>query len=124
MCIRDSTTTDYEDLNKRFGKEVADTVAALTKNMALPEAEREKVYDAGLAKASWQARLVKLADAYDNLHDVETFTPERRAEQRKKAIERCKRAVSIALAGGMGSKDPSRKVIEDAAEIVRRIYAR
>ncbi len=32
----EDTTTDYDDLAERFGKEVADCVAALTKNMTLP----------------------------------------------------------------------------------------
>src|SRR4051812_37079040 len=38
----EDTTTDYDDLLTRFGPEVADIVAAMTKNMALPEHERER----------------------------------------------------------------------------------
>src|SRR2546430_1073016 len=46
----EDTTTDYDDLVERFGREAADCVAALTKNMSLPEKEREREYDHRLAK--------------------------------------------------------------------------
>lgn len=65
----EDTTTDYDDLIARFGAQVADAVAALTKDARLPEAEREAAYDRQLTQASWQARLVKLADVYDNFCD-------------------------------------------------------
>src|ERR1051326_7002790 len=42
--IEDSTI-DYDDLRGEFGSPVADLVAALTKNAALPEREREREYD-------------------------------------------------------------------------------
>jgi (p)ppGpp synthase/HD superfamily hydrolase len=62
--------TDYEDILDRFGEVVATYVAALTKDMRMPEAERELAYDAQLAAAPWQARLLKLADVMDNLADA------------------------------------------------------
>ncbi len=93
----EDTTTDYEDVEERFGAEVARCVAALTKNMALPEAQREKEYDARLAAAPWQARLIKLADVFDNLCDIESYTPEKREAKRRDAIERAKRAVALAM---------------------------
>lgn len=65
----EDTTTDYDDLAEKFGDDVASLVASLTKNMALPEAKREAAYDAQLAAADWRARLLKLADVYDNLAD-------------------------------------------------------
>jgi hypothetical protein len=43
---------------------------ALSKNALLPHDRREREYDEGLARAGWQARLVKLADVYDNLTDT------------------------------------------------------
>src|SRR5215203_7305438 len=66
--IEDSTT-DYDDLQQQFGDDVAKAVAALTKDARLPEAERERTYDDQLSRSSWQARLVKLADVYDNYCD-------------------------------------------------------
>lgn len=68
--VIEDTGADYDELEEQFGREVAECVAALTKNMALPERDREAEYDARLAAADWRARLVKLADQYDNLCDV------------------------------------------------------
>jgi hypothetical protein len=38
--------------------------------MRLPDRQREAEYDARLAAGPWQARLIKLADVYDNLSDA------------------------------------------------------
>lgn len=92
----EDTTTDYEDIEERFGSDVAVAVAALTKNMALPEAEREAEYDARLAKGPWEAMVVKLADVYDNFCDLECYPQHERAEQQRKARERCLRAIALA----------------------------
>jgi (p)ppGpp synthase/HD superfamily hydrolase len=86
----EDTTTDYDDLVDQFNKEVADTVAALTKDARLPEAEREAAYDRQLSKASWQARLVKLADVYDN------FCDSKGDDQRQKFAEKARRAIRCA----------------------------
>lgn len=85
----EDTRTDYDDIHKRFGKEVADCVAALTKNMLLIEREREIDYDRRLTAGPWQGRLVKLADVYDNGLDIP------RAGMRKKCVSRCKRALAL-----------------------------
>jgi guanosine-3',5'-bis(diphosphate) 3'-pyrophosphohydrolase len=92
----EDTTTDYEDISDRFGEAVAEAVVALTKNMALPEAQREQEYDARLASGPWEALVVKLADVYDNVCDLETYPIAERAEQTRKARERCERAVALA----------------------------
>jgi (p)ppGpp synthase/HD superfamily hydrolase len=92
----EDTTTDYDDLNERFGSDVADCVAALTKNMALPEHEREREYDHRLAKAAWQTRLVKLADTYDNFCDLETWPSDKQATKKREAYEKCLRAIALA----------------------------
>jgi len=86
----EDTTTDYDDLLAEFGREVADAVAALTKDMRMEEAKREQAYDQQLANASWQARLVKLADAYDNYCDQFDET------KRAKAVEKARRAIACA----------------------------
>jgi guanosine-3',5'-bis(diphosphate) 3'-pyrophosphohydrolase len=88
--VLEDTTADYDDLEGAFGAEVADVVAALTKDMRRPEAVREAEYDRGLAAAPWEARLIKLADVYDNVSDCMT------EGMRKKAIEKAARAVAIA----------------------------
>ncbi len=65
----EDTPADRDDIAEEAGEEVASLVAALTKDMRMPEAQREQAYDSQLAEAPWQARLIKLADVYDNLCD-------------------------------------------------------
>jgi guanosine-3',5'-bis(diphosphate) 3'-pyrophosphohydrolase len=86
----EDTTTDYDDLAEQFGRDVAGLVAALTKNATLPEGERERDYDARLARADWRARLIKLADCYDNLCD------EARPAKPAKVRRKCRRALALA----------------------------
>jgi guanosine-3',5'-bis(diphosphate) 3'-pyrophosphohydrolase len=90
----EDTTTDYEDVEERFGADVADCVACLTKNMALPEKERDTEYEERLSRGPWQARLVKLADCYDNLSDAGS---EAKGEKPRlpKAIEHARMALRI-----------------------------
>ncbi len=93
----EDTRTDYDDLLKRFGEAVADTVATLTKNMILREDLREEDYDRRLAEGPWQARLVKLADVYDNICDADGLDDPKEARKRlARAIERARRAVTVA----------------------------
>lgn len=86
----EDTTTDYDDLLERFGREAADAVAALTKDARLSEADREAAYDRGLSAASWQARAVKLADVYDNFCDAVDDA------KRGKLREKAQRAIACA----------------------------
>jgi (p)ppGpp synthase/HD superfamily hydrolase len=85
---------DYDELEERFGSAVAGCVAALTKTMSLPEAARETEYDGRLAGADWRARLVKLADTYDNFCDS-SFRGQGATD---KAAAKCRRAVGLAQA--------------------------
>lgn len=85
----EDTATDYDDVEKHFGEAVADCVAALTKNMLLREDRRERDYDARLADAPWQARLVKLADVYDNACDLAPPMPT------AKHVARAERALAL-----------------------------
>ncbi|HLP83654.1 MAG TPA: HD domain-containing protein [Phycisphaerales bacterium] len=94
----EDTTTDYDDIAERFGVAVADCVAALTKNMAMSEEPREIEYDARIAKGTWQARLVKLADVYENLCDVGDLPEAKQAETRRKAVDKAHRALVLAAA--------------------------
>jgi guanosine-3',5'-bis(diphosphate) 3'-pyrophosphohydrolase len=65
----EDTTTDWDDITKKFGPDAANLVAALTKDSRLPEAAREDAYYATLAAAEWRVRVAKMADGYDNLLD-------------------------------------------------------
>jgi len=65
----EDTTADFDEIAETVDPEVAVLVAALTKDMRRPENEREMDYDQRLTTAPWQAKLIKLADVYDNLCD-------------------------------------------------------
>jgi guanosine-3',5'-bis(diphosphate) 3'-pyrophosphohydrolase len=71
----EDTPTDCDDIIERFGAEVAGWVAALTKDMRLPEKEREANYKDALAAAPWQVHVCKLADIHDNLLDSRHLSP-------------------------------------------------
>ena len=88
----EDTPADYDDIEAAFGREVADVVAAMTKDMRLREPEREPAYDDQLANADWRAHLVKLADTYDNLTDAVSSGK----RGLKKMRDRCRRAIDIA----------------------------
>jgi len=74
----EDTNTDYDDLIEKFGPEVAEWVAQLSKDKRLPEAEREAAYMETLSKAPWQVKVCKLGDIYDNLNDIGYLKPENR----------------------------------------------
>jgi len=97
--VIEDTPADYDDIAERFGMTTADCVAALTKDMRLPERERERRYDDGLARADWRAKLIKLADVMDNYNDRQST---RAALDESKQLEKCRRAVEIAR----GQSDP------------------
>jgi len=90
--VLEDTPHDYEDIAEEFGTDVAGIVAALTKDMRLPESRREAEYDAALARADWRARLIKLADVLDNLADIGTA---RNPDARAKQLARCDRALRL-----------------------------
>ncbi|MBL8760976.1 MAG: bifunctional (p)ppGpp synthetase/guanosine-3',5'-bis(diphosphate) 3'-pyrophosphohydrolase [Phycisphaerae bacterium] len=102
----EDTPTDYDDIAEHFGDEVARIVAALTKSMILPEAQREIDYDARLAKADWRARLIKLADVYDNLSDM-LQTGEKR-KSLSKMIAKAGRAMALAKPDAKGHAETAR----------------
>ena len=60
---------DYDEVLEAFGRNVADYVAVMTKDMRLEETIREVSYDKQLADGPWQGRLIKLADVFDNFTD-------------------------------------------------------
>jgi len=82
----EDTTTDCDDIIEQFGADVAQFVAALTKDKRLPDADREARYAEGLAQAGWQVQVCKMADIYDNLLDSKALP----TEKRKRSIARSK----------------------------------
>lgn len=88
--VIEDTTTDYDDLCAEFGPEIARDVACLTKDKRLPEAERETAFYEQIDRGGWRVRLVKLADAYDNLCD--SLAGQRPLE---KPLDRTRRALRL-----------------------------
>src|SRR5262249_3883051 len=84
----EDTTTDFDDLEEKYGAEIASWVGLLTKDKRLPEAERERVYIDALKEAPWQVQVCKLADLFDNLMDLRQLPTDRQA----KSLERYEHA--------------------------------
>ena len=85
----EDTTVDYDELVEHFDHEIADWVAALSKDKRLPEDRREAEYDRAIAAAPWPVRLIKLADVYDNLCDCDDA-------RRSAALDTARRALVLA----------------------------
>ncbi len=66
----EDTDTDYDDIEKDFGKETADIVATMTKDTRMVKQDREIAYCKQLKEGSWQAQIVKFADILANLRDL------------------------------------------------------
>jgi (p)ppGpp synthase/HD superfamily hydrolase len=92
----EDTTTDFDDIAADFGPTVAAGVAALTKLKTLREDIREEEYDGRIAAADWRVRLVKLADTFDNLCDLDGIPGPEREARRGRLVARCQRAISLA----------------------------
>lgn len=101
---------DYDEIAGSFGSEIAQFVAAMSKDMRLPEPQREVAYDEQLARGPWQGRLLKLADVYDNLCDAEGDGA------RRSQLARVRRALDLA-AGDPQLGEPCRIVRELMARI-------
>lgn len=109
----EDTPADYDDIHEGFGETVADIVAALTKNMILPEDKRETEYDRRLSEADWRARLIKLADVYDNLCDIEfqsLQTDDQRQATRSRHMVRCERAIALAAGDAEAHEETVRAI--------------
>ncbi len=109
-------TVDFDDLESRFGATVAHVVAALTKNMALRQDEREADYDARLARADWRARLIKLADAYDNFADTSGVS----RAMHTRALARAKRAIALAKPDAVAHPEIARAILALRERITSR----
>lgn len=81
----EDTPADFDELERRFGGKVAQYVAALSKDMRLPEEQREKAYLEQLTAAPIQVKLCKLADSYDNLLDSQGLTKKQQMRSIRKA---------------------------------------
>jgi guanosine-3',5'-bis(diphosphate) 3'-pyrophosphohydrolase len=109
----EDTTTDFDDLEKQFGVEVARWVALLSKDKRTQEDAREEEYCRGLSTAPWQVKVCKLADIFDNLTDAEHLRP----GQRTRTIGRARKYLEALASGGL--PDEARR----AWDMVTRLVA-
>lgn len=99
---------DYDEVEGAFGETVARYVQVMTKDMRLPNREREDAYDRQLAEGPWQGRLIKLGDVYDNLCDAHD------PKMVRSAIKKAERA--LALAADDAACDLARTRVEQLIE--------
>ena len=79
--VLEDTTVDRDDLDEKFGSQVAQYVAELSKDGRLLEEQRERQYMEQLLAASEGVKLCKLADLLDNLTDLTGMS--QRAREKK-----------------------------------------
>lgn len=68
--VIEDTSTNYDEINNKFGRVIADVISSLSKDGRLPRRSRETEYAQRLSIASPQAKVVKLADILVNLKSV------------------------------------------------------
>lgn len=81
----EDTTTDFDDVDGCFGREIATWVSYLTKDKRLPDADRERAYLDRLQEAPWQVQVCKLADLFDNLSDIAALPTQHQAHALQRA---------------------------------------
>jgi len=80
----EDTATSFEDIERSFGRDVADIVREVTDDKSLHKAERKRLQIEHAAHLSRRAKLVKLADKICNLHDLGVSPPADWSVQRKR----------------------------------------
>ncbi len=113
----EDTTTDFDDLKRRFGPVIAQWVAFLSKDMRLEEGPREESYRAQLLGAPEEVKIVKLADLYDNLLDTSDEKFPETASKAEKHLTNLKKGASAVLAAHIGLVET---LIKKRASEVRR----
>jgi len=85
----EDTSTDFDEIEDEFGRDVAEIVTAVTKDKRLQEETREHDYLAQLGDASWKAHVIKLCDIWANIQDLPTGygTQQERAVQVEKKLK-------------------------------------
>ena len=71
----EDTETTYDELVELFGKAIADFVMEVTDDKSLPKEIRKILQIEHAAQASYEAKLVKLADKISNLRDIASSPP-------------------------------------------------
>jgi (p)ppGpp synthase/HD superfamily hydrolase len=67
--VIEDVACDYDDVFDACGREVADIVAALSKDTRMEYERREQAYYEQIRDANWQVKLIKLADVFENFKE-------------------------------------------------------
>ena len=68
--IIEDTDVTFDQINERFGREVAEIVLSLSKDQNILKKDREVQYINQLKDASFQTKIIKLCDISANLKDL------------------------------------------------------
>jgi (p)ppGpp synthase/HD superfamily hydrolase len=71
----EDTATEYEELDARFGADIAALVAAVTDDKSLPKAERKRRQIEGAPSAAPRVKLLKIADKTSNVRALVVSPP-------------------------------------------------
>lgn len=110
----EDTTRDYDAVKELFGAGVAGYVALLSKDKRKAERERDEDYYVQLKRAPNEVKLIKLADVYDNLVDLETIGC---AEQINRTIGKSRKYLEVL-------KDEGDEKLSRAIRIVEALAAK
>lgn len=110
----EDTTTDFDDIEKRYGAEIARWVAYLSKDKRLPDDERERAYLDRVKEAPWQVQVCKLADMYDNLIDIGNLPGDRQARSLQRAEQYFAELCQVSAPEAKKPIALVRKLIEEA----------
>jgi guanosine-3',5'-bis(diphosphate) 3'-pyrophosphohydrolase len=116
----EDTTTDFDDILEQFGPAVANFVQAMTKDKRLPDAEREERYIQQLMTSGWPVQIIKLADIYDNLSDMDGVS----AEKRKRGIGRATYYLDRMKAGLTEESKRAFEIVQKRLDVASNVIAR
>jgi guanosine-3',5'-bis(diphosphate) 3'-pyrophosphohydrolase len=88
--IVEDTDVTVEELERRFGSEVAEIVAELTDDMSLPYEERKQLQVERAGELSLKARKIRLADKASNLRDIFNYPLDWTIEKKAAYLENAK----------------------------------
>ena len=71
--VIEDTDLSYSDLEKSFGKKVADIVLEVTDDMSLPSRKRKELQVIHASELSYEAGCLKIADKTCNIRDILTY---------------------------------------------------
>lgn len=78
----EDTDTTFEEIEINFGPKITSIVREVTDDKSLPKMERKRLQIEHAKTASYEAKLVKLADKLYNLRDLDSVAPEGWTEER------------------------------------------